>query len=85
MAQSQFTFLKAVIPKRGILQPREGSPINTIRGRSFVRLKNGCTQDDPIYRPKIQIEPLPEFVSLPDVLACDIVPASGWPTRRNNR
>jgi len=27
---------EAVIPKRGVLQPREGSPIDTASGRSFV-------------------------------------------------
>ena len=30
---------EAVIPKRGVLQPREGSPIDTTGTRSFVQLE----------------------------------------------
>jgi len=37
-----------VIPKRGALQPREGSPAHTaqLAGDPSLRLKNGYAQDD---------------------------------------
>ena len=35
-----------VMPKRGVLQPREGSPQVRLVGVPSFRLKNGCTRDD---------------------------------------
>jgi hypothetical protein len=46
LAQFHFILSEAVIPKRGVLQPRLGSPIIRSEGDASLRLKNGYGQHD---------------------------------------
>ena len=46
-----------VIPKRGAVQPREGSPKARFSGKSLLRLKSSFARDDRTI--KLQLESLP--------------------------